>query len=758
MDDEPDLPIARRTRRSLSQATQSAQQCKQSLCSPQARPTQPPLDVSTPKSRKRRRVRFSDLGPESVGTADGPSATGLTPLMNRASLSSSSRLSRRHSTPTRSNSTGILSLDSQAPPFGGEIRVLPLRQVLDARAKRRIRRNGLSEEMNNIQHQRKRQAEATKAEIERLKTDLAARDDEIARMHDETVILDTERVWNLEQEVATLRRELASRLDVQQVTSSPAYERTRAASDLYSEDFTELDLAGDTHDFGEATRAEFLCSTPTRRTRASASFPTPPATSPEPQLPQTLYRRLPTPHSSMGVQVSLPDPAKRQLEEELELLQLEVNELTANLESYAALTSRLSDKLATFSTQGRCAEPSAEKPDLGARLTTVLQTLSDRTAALAELDASLKTLGFTGSDGFEVIKSLRSGFRSARLELEYLTPGEITLPLTGAGAEVLGLLLAQLRDLAKRTRDADDSIDEYHSIELSLRQQLNARVTAMGDLANRLASAERRSLEKDARIADLEFGIDRLKDAVRTYTRDISELEALIQRMETDLAASKSERDAATTALADKTTALAVMTSAMSSLEGRLSDAFAQSDDLKFQLSSLTTAHAQTLASHTEEKASLTEAHAACLAQRDARLAKLSAEVERVEGLLREAQETVQALKAENVRLVDANDALKEENARGRRTAEEVVAEIRAELERVVRMGERFLGASGSGTGNGVGQAEGGNLGGPIMSGAGVRVEMSLVGGLTGFGRASKRRKYDSGLGFLDEDEVEVGS
>jgi DNA repair exonuclease SbcCD ATPase subunit len=602
--------------------------------------------------------------------------------------------------------------------------------------------------MNTISAERKRRAEETKAEIERLKAELAARDEEIARLHDETVVLDTDRVWDLEQEVAALKRELASRSGVQHVPSSPAYEWTRAARDPYSDDFMELDIEDDDQDFGEATRAELLCSTPSRRmVRASASFPTPPATSPEPQLPQTPCRRLPTPCSSVGVQASLPDPEKHQLEEKLESLQLEVNKLTATLEAYSALTSRLSDKLTPFSPRPRSAEPSAEKPDLEAHLTTVLQALSDRTAALAELDSSLKTLGFPGSDGFEVIDSLRSAFRSARLELEYITPGEITLPLTGAGAEVLDLVLTQLRDLAKKNRDADDSIDEYHAIELSLRQQLNARVTAMDNLANRLTTAERDSAQKDARIADLEVGLDRLKNAVRTYTRDISELEALVQRMETDLATSNLARDTATAALDDKI-------SAISSLEEQLANAITQSNTLQSELSTLTTTHAQTLASHKEELASMTASHSTALAQRDARITELSAEVERVEALLREAQETVQKLRAENDQLAQANDTLKEENARGRRTAEEIVSGMRAELERVVRMSEGFLGALGAGTAAGKDREElTSNEGETTMSGAGGKAGR-LIGTVGGSDRGRKRRKFDSGLGFLDEEEV----
>ena len=604
-------------------------------------------------------------------------------MIRRTSLGS--QTSRRHSTPASlrpSNGSGIPDLGPHGAPFSGEVRFLPLRQVLDGRVKRRIRRNGLSEEMNTISAEKRRRAEETKAEIERLKAELAEKDEEIERMHDETVVLDTERVWDLEQEVAALKRELASQSAAQQLPSSPAYEWTRAARDPFSDDFMDLDDDAEDEDFGEATRAQLLCSTPTRRMRASASFPTPPSTSPEPQLPQTPCRRQATPpRVSAAVQASLPDLERRQLEEELESLRLEVNKLTTTLESYSTLTSRLSEKLAPFSQAPE--EPSPEHADLETRLTTVLQTLSDRTAALTEVDSSLQSLGFPGSDAFEVIDALRAGFRSARLELEYLAPGEVPLPLTGAGAEVLSLLLSQLRDLAEKTNDADAAIDEYHALELSLRQQLSARVTAMDTLTMQLTQAKNAAATKDAHIADLDVALDRLKTAARAYTRDIAELEALATRLDADLAGK---------------------TAVVTALETNLSAALEQTTSLQSQFEDLSAAHAETLSAHQRELAGVEKD----LAERDKRAVELGAEVERVGGMLRAAQEVVGKLRGEN-------EALKKEGG--------VARNVWAELERVVRMGEGVLGG-------------------------GARVE-SEEGAEEG-GRERKKRRLDSGLGFLD--------
>ncbi|KAL2024885.1 hypothetical protein VTK56DRAFT_3584 [Thermocarpiscus australiensis] len=747
MEDDLHLPIAlRRTRRSLGVQTSGALPA----------PSPPAARTPAKSSRTKKRVRLSDPGPTS-GTEDEASTTGLTPMIHRTSLSGN-RQSRRHSNPARflhaSNGSGIMAPDSQGSPVSGEVRLLPLRQVLDGRIKRRIRRNGLSEEMNSICAERRRRAQETKAEIERLRAELAEKDEEIRRLHDETVVLDTGRVWRLEQQVEALKRELADRSRVQQIPSSPPQVWMAAARDPVSGNFMELDYETeeDEEQFGDATMAELACSTPTRRMRAS--FPTPPATSPPPAGLRTPCRPLNTPRSHVGIQASLPDPEKRELTEEIASLQLEVRKLTATLESYAAMAHRLSEKLAPFSPARSVDESLAPRPDVEQRLEAVLRTLSDRTTALAELNSSLQGLGFPGSDAIEIIDSLRRGFRTARLELEYLTPGEITLPLTSAGAAVLDLILSRLRDLAQQTREADDAIDEYHAIELSLRQQLNARVDAMDNMAEQLHEAEIQTRAKDARIAELELALDRLKGAVQAYARDLSELEALVERLESDLQTSNRDRDSALRALDQKTTAIAA-------LQAQLSSATEHTAALQAQLGSLSTTHTQALAD-------LTRAHGVSLAQRDARAADLRADADALRSALQAAHETARRLRRENARLVGDRDGAVA-------AAREVVDGVRAELERAVRVGEGLLSsalAAGQGMGNpgGSGGGEGGEALGEEGEGVGgttttppgsppVVVEVGagglLVGDTAGMGRGRKRRRFDSGLGLLDE-EAEV--
>jgi len=713
--------------------------------------------------------------------------------------------------------------------------------------------------MNTIYSERKKRAQETKAEIDRLRAELAEKDNEIERMHDETVMVDSDRVWELEQQVQALKKELADRgsggqrqrqpqLGLDSSPAGAAYNWTLAARDPFADEYSDMDLDeglpehedDDDNMFGNNTMAELACSTPSRRARnaeddayvrASASFPTPPATSPNlpaislptvPVTPSSRFRlELPTPLSHVGVQSDLPDPEKEKLEEELSSLQLEVCKLTTKLESYASMTARLSEKLAPFPRwendtppeqsprENASASESSPIPELESRLANALRTLSDRTTALLEVNTSLSSLGFPGSDGLEIISSLSRALRTARLELEYLTPGEITLPLTSAGAQVLDLLLTQLRDLAKHKKESDQAIDEYHSIELNLRQQLGARVDAFDALF-------KQSLQKDVQIKDLEVGLERLKGVVKGYERDLAELESLVNRMETELVAADKERQAnadklkessekhdteisqlKSEASREKKEMKALHESEMEDLEVKLAAKIKQTEWLQAQLERLARENGEAKAHHKMDTIKLNIQHGRQLALRDARVMELRGEVDRVNASLRAAHETILRLRVENGKLEKEKETLevdKEElgaKARGdRRKAKEVMDEMKAELERVVkRMGEgmlqqqlatpkkrkvRSLARRDSVVGGGHGEEDErvDDDDGEDELGAGLLQPLSpsptsspskgssgslLVGDLTrrSSGRGKKRRRYDSGLGFLDEEEVD---
>lgn len=604
---------------------------------------------------------------------------------------------RRQSGPASVTHHDIFNPDRDTG-YNGQVTFLPLRQVLDGRVKRRIRRNGLSEEMNVICAEKRRKAQQTKTELDALKAEVAAKNAEIRRLSGATAVADEdeESIDDLKRQVEQLRQTLKSPAPSHTTEEYDTSDSTRVG-EQFSGDCLEMDIDFDDeedHFFGNDTIAEIACSTPSRRpSDVRNSFLTPPSTSPLARLATPLFRHMVTPTSHAGVQVDVPDAEKEELEEELASLQLEIEKLTGTLETYEALTSRLSDKLSRFAPEGG----SAAEAILGSRSPTVkveaqlnklLNAFSDRTAALSKLHESLGELGFPGENASDIISSLSTAFRSARLELEYLEPGESTLPLTAAGATVLDLLLTRLRELSRRNLENEDVIDEYHELELRLRKQLSARVEAMDDMRQEISTLKGKVKLRNVRIGELEAGMDKLRSTVKTYTRDIAELEKLAQRLEgdldtanKDLQQSKDESEAEAEELSE---ALRQKDLTIVLLEEKLSLALGQTSALKDQLAGLQTQREELEARHEEELASLEAKHGSALGFKDAQVAEMSLEIDRVSEALRQAHETIQKLRAENGLLDSQLDTEK-----GR--AKAVFDNMKVELERVVRMGERLL-------------------------------------------------------------------
>lgn len=688
MDD--DLPIAlRRARRTATIRSE---------------PTADATSVRTP--RRRRRERFS--GPA------GPVSTGLTPSLRRTSVATPRR--RRSTTSARTPST-----PADSPT---ELNFVPLRQVLSGRVTRRLRRNGLSEEMNAIAAERRQRERQAQQELESLRAQVKEKDLEIYRLQNETVVVDTERIWDLERQVADLRRELDERSGPSHDdTEAFGHDWTRMARDPFAEDPSA------TEHFGDATMANIQCSTPSR---ARASFPSPPLTSP--MAPATPPRHsVETPVANAAVQTSFRDDEKEGLQEEVASLQLEMGKLSSTLEGYASLVQRLNARLEEYAPE-RQGEP---KDEVESRMEGLFRALSDRTAALLELTSSLSQLGFPGDDAPSIVASLASGFRAARLELEYLNPGESTIPLNSHGAEVLDLLLTRLRDLSKRSKEDESTIDEYHELEFSLRKQLSARVEVMDSLKAELEKARGEAEESGKRVQELEVAVSRLRGAVDGYVRDVGELEGLVGRLEAEGKAKDEqikERDGRIEVLEGDVECgknrESELRSQLVDLESKLSDGVTLTEKLKAEIAALQ-----------KSRATLNKQHGAALALRDARVTELRGEIDRLNGSLRSAHSTIHTLRVDN-------NGLERRIADERSRARETIDRMKAELQRVLRMSEEF---SEEGGGAGEGSRERQEDGG--RSAKRVRVGGELLSG--GLARRSSRKRPDSGLGLLEEDEVD---
>ena len=217
-----DRPLAVRRKRRITELT-DAVDVPQVEPSVEAEESSPELPKTPTKLKKR--VRFSDPGPE---PSTSSSSTGLTPRLKRTSFMGfpTPRLpaasTRRRSLPVQLwTSLPSPSLSPSPGPFSGEFQFAPLRQVLDDRLKRRLRRNNLSDEINDIDEEKKSRTKL-KQEIKSLKEELAVarQPDKEHRDGSDGEAASAKRCQELEEQLIELRRELHER----STTAEPAAE------------------------------------------------------------------------------------------------------------------------------------------------------------------------------------------------------------------------------------------------------------------------------------------------------------------------------------------------------------------------------------------------------------------------------------------------------------------------------------------------------------------------------------------------------
>lgn len=222
--DFDDRPIAvRRKRRSSTGLVDPSSAALHRRSENPEDPVQVSSNATKTPTKPKKRVRFSDPGPD----LEAAQSTGLTPALKRSNLITTVPGSaippprwlvqnprRRRSLPVL-RSTSLPSPSLSPPPtpcVSGDIQFETLRQVLDLRSKRRLRRNNLSEEINKIDAE-KRSNSQWKNEIDELKEALALAkqpaNEVTDKVEDKAAFCD--RIEGLEEEVSALRRQLRER-------------------------------------------------------------------------------------------------------------------------------------------------------------------------------------------------------------------------------------------------------------------------------------------------------------------------------------------------------------------------------------------------------------------------------------------------------------------------------------------------------------------------------------------------------------------
>ena len=728
-----------------------------------------PHGISTPPAtpkRAKKRVRFSDPG--SITESESTSS-GLTPFIRRTALSTP-KSRRRSSTPAK-----VWNLADYDTPVSGTLQFEPLRQVLDGRVKRRLRRNRLSEEVNAIEGDKRYRAKVRRLEVERLREELAAKDREIQVLRDEqdiasqleeesgvSVITNTTlstKVQELEQQVLDLKAEL-ERKDAD--VGDPDW--TVAARDPFQLD-DEDDIMTMNYDQEFTMMNDELMTTPTR---LNTSCPSPLST-----MPNTPSK----PSIDAGTQASLPipDPEKDDLLEQLGSLQMEISKLNSAIALNDDIQSRLSGKLSEFLPFDESHDHSTLDSALDIVLTQLALSQSqalEKENAFSALSTELINLGFRTSGPEETLETIAQQFRQARLELEYAAPGEAVKGFEND--KLLEMLVSRVRVLTEKVKERDDNIDQYHEQELLLRQQLNTRVDAQHDIQRELFLANSVVQDLKTEIDEKEVSNERLQRALDGYRAEVKGLETLIGKMEKE--SSKKEEALKDhvkevderlqdeilkhdmTRAADEGKDLLIV-----QLEQRLNAALQAAAEVQEQMSKLATSTEVAIAEKDATVAerdstigqlkSASKSHGDALALRDSRVTELRGEIERINEALRAAHSTILALRNDNKAL--------EGQLEGKKAREEFVTQImREQFDRVLETSSGFINGDLSMQRS---RREGSappTVGG-LESQAVIRRGRFLDGGLARRSSGKKRRRYDSGLGFLgeeDEDDVLMGA
>lgn len=521
-------------------------------------------EASESSRKPKKRVRFSDPGPP-VRVDEGNS-TGLTPAIKRTSLrgqdsasqhaadampqTPSGRARRRRSAPTprTSASPGLASPSPQ--PWVQEFQFPALRQQLDERTRRRIRRVGLSEEMNNIERgkrdnmkQEKETLKEKDLELVALKEELKAarsiksEDEEMAIHGTETEDSPSRRkIDELEAEVRQLRAEIATSGASQNNSDDP----------VSSYESTDTVLISDSN----IDDTILVSTTPDRQYHVdpdSAMIPSP----------------SPTVSSNTGTigEVSTPTPSPDfQKEAEIFALSLDLEAAKQEkLQLFNEWRSHVSSGAIPSPDPSELSRLSSPPPDFMAQVTkslrAALSRASDATLALDVLREDLSVLGFHGPSADDIIAEMRNRFREARMELERAVPGETPNASLDDGNATLHALVERIKSLVQDVKLGQEKLAGSTDREKVLRGQFDACLARYEDATNKIGKLEE-TIESTAddmlhsrmRVQELEkegkdqaLGIERLNSALEKYREEIKGLESLITTLE-------SEHNASTTA------------------------------------------------------------------------------------------------------------------------------------------------------------------------------------------------------------------
>ncbi|OJD23800.1 hypothetical protein ACJ73_04842 [Blastomyces percursus] len=497
------------------------------------------------KAMVAKRVRFSDPGhpvESSSSYMDNNLSTGLTPAIKRTRIESQNSPSsrecnakkapRRRSEPMpRTDNNGIKYELPELPCETQTFQFLPFSAILDPRARRRIARFGLSEEMNYIMERKREKEKEEKAKAEEL--------------------------MNLRRELSALR-EVKTEAQDDSVPRSP--ERARELS-MARQRIEELEALLRRYEDSARAESPWMSQTPNEDKDEEMIFIGDDLTMMDNEMLTTSSSPIPsrfTPNhlctSDASTQVALQDQEQ----------QAENNSLHAQLHNmrqekrvlfreWRALVgpneAGTSDRPPNDSSLNTPASP---PPNLLPQIATALRkALSQESRALKALENVAKDLsghGFDGASASEILGNMGARFRQARIELERAVPGETVNGDLTNWKEIIDMLVKRINILVQDLASTKEQVSGCENREAALRNQFNMTLHRLDQASKKNKSLEESSdsmaedlmhirmkmqkLEQD--IGVLETDKARLNNAIERYRFDLKILEELNMKLEDD--------------------------------------------------------------------------------------------------------------------------------------------------------------------------------------------------------------------------------
>ena len=547
--------------------------------------------------------------------------TGLTPHLNRtrltppdtASRRAYGRSPRRHSLHPNMPGTPDRLID--------RLQFTPLRQILDSRLTRRLRRNHLSEEVNNIERHKRMDVKKEREfrglyekieEKDRLVKELMLELEERRQRGIELTSEEEEheaKQRQLEEELHKLREELVLRQEENGVHDDVDLNDQASESSFMLVDPADIDIS--TEDM-------------TPRTRHADSSPI---------QPRIFSSSPPT---------SIHDP------------------------TYESEIHQLEDSIAGL-----------------------IKELADANSALLVLSNELQGLGFTSTDAppKDVIVAVRLAFHQARVDVQGLIPEQDQgqyengpflqllvsnirglmekvdeqLQLINRQQEMEAILGAQNRGILDKLAQVDARKSKLEATNLQLDMEFDNHERkiveledTIVDLKVKVKGQEMTIINQKQTISELEgereddqVSLDRLKDALETYRRDLADTERLVERTqkehEDSIAQLEQNRDGA---IADLTRQLEEEKTARRSVEQTLSDERTHINKLREQISAAENELAE-LKEQLSQSQSHTEAEYSRRAQAETALDKKSDFIASLERKVSALEESLAEFKGE---------------------------------------------------------------------------------------------------------------